>query len=174
MADIRASRVIIHLARVGASPLPVDPTPTAVGGLEDGDDMPGRGTEIRAKKSQALVRMDSALAAAVAAAAKAADLTVAAWFRMLAVESLKIDPDLAAPTEPAYRPEADVAELGRIVRLISRNNGAVVQLTATLRETGETQLHRDAEQVLTGLRSLKRELTDLVLEKRNDRRFDSR
>lgn len=136
--------------------------------------MPGRGTETRAKSSQALVRMDPALAASVEAAAKTEDLTVAAWFRALAVESLKVDPDLAAATEPAFRPEADLAELGRIVRLISRNNGALVQFTATLREFGEMQLHGDAEQVLADLRSLKRELTDLVMEKRSDRRRDPR
>lgn len=134
--------------------------------------MPGRGSETRQKSASAYVRMEPALAAPVEARAKSLNLTVAAWFRKLAVDAIGADPEFAAPTAPAYEPAVEIAELGRIARAVSMNNGAVVQLLKELRSQGGDV--RAVEKVLAGQRAIGRELTDLVLEMKNDRGRDKR
>lgn len=115
-------------------------------------------------QSAVLVRMPEPLAAAVNASAEAAGLSAAAWLRGLAADMADA-PREARPTPPSRKrviPAEDLAEVSRFANLVERNNGALVQMTKALREAGATELHADAEAVLSDLRSLAADLHDIV------------
>ncbi|MET1414718.1 hypothetical protein ABVF61_20775 [Roseibium sp. HPY-6] len=126
--------------------------------------MPGqRGSEIRPKTAQVLVRMAPELARSVRRAAEQAGLSDAAWLRDLAVKNLGVDPDLAAPTSRAVVPPADLEGISRLTASVARLNGAVVQLQVAFREFGAAGLHAEGERVLADLRSIQPSLVDAAL-----------
>ncbi len=96
--------------------------------------MAGRGSEVRTKSAQSLVRMDPDLAVRVRSAAKVEGLSDAAWFRKLAVEATNAPQALSAPTQRPHLPSEDIAELARLTASVARLNGAMVQLQITFRE----------------------------------------
>lgn len=132
-----------------------------------------RGTEKRTMSEQMLVRLPGPLASAVTLAAHAEGLTAAAWLRGLAVARLEGAPEHVRPTAPAYEPSLDLEALGLLSRKVSRANGALIQLAKAVRETG-TLGHAELEENLAALRSLRRDLTDVVEEARHARRGDTR
>lgn len=136
--------------------------------------MAGRGSEIRAKSAQSLVRMDQDLAVRVRSAAKAAGLSDAAWFRKIAVKATNASKALSAPTQRPHLPPEDVAELARLTASVARLNGALVQLQIAFREFGMTDLHSSGERVLSDLRSIQASLVDATIMVRDAFRRDPR
>jgi len=124
-----------------------------------------RGTERRAMDQQALVRLSGPLAIAVSAAATAEGLSIPAWLRSLAVTHLEGAAKHVRPSTPPYIPSAAVEDLSRLHAWQSRLNGALVQYTKALRETGSS-VHEEAETILADLRTLRRELEAFVMKEK--------
>jgi len=108
------------------------------------------------------VRLDPATSAALGAAAAWAETSVSGFARAAIIKAL---PDAAslppAAPSPRRRPlvvsEADIAAVARLMSAVSRFNGAMVQFSKGLRETGYVPEHEAMESAIRDIRDLKTE-----------------
>lgn len=116
------------------------------------------------------IRLTSAVAAAIDAAAEAAMTSRSGWVRREIVQILldrsRLNGSVRIPLPPSppirrHIPPEDLAAVSKLSADLSRAGGAVVQMTKTLRETGHRS-HPDAEAVLSDLRQVQRQLSGLI------------
>lgn len=122
--------------------------------------MPGRGTETRSMTGQVLVRLVPDLFARLGSAAAEAGLTAPAFVRQLIVRALAAAPADARPSTPRTPIAVDAAEVSRLVRAVGRSNGAMVQLSKCIRESGGD--NSEVESVLTDARAVQADLVRFV------------
>lgn len=97
---------------------------------------------------------------AIEAAAKAANVSLSGWLREAARRHL---PDNGAlpplppskPRRPVHVPDADVAAVASLMAAVNRLNGAMIQLSKGLRESGFSSEHRAMESALQDVSELK-------------------
>jgi hypothetical protein len=116
--------------------------------------MPGkRGTERRKLDGgQVLVRLTSALAAAVAAQADAAGLTEAAWIRSLVAAAVDAEPAGAVPVRAYEQPHAPqpehVLELARLREAVGEATGAITKSAVFAKVSCQAETHALLEALL--------------------------
>lgn len=127
------------------------------------------GSNRRRMSGQVLLRMDDGTRKALEGLAGGKALT--SYLRDLIGQHLidVVDMDPRTPEERQtyeapmpWLPPEDTKELSGLAAAVSRLNGAVVQMTKAVRESGADALHADCEAVLSDLRAMRRELGDEV------------
>lgn len=124
--------------------------------------MPRRGTERRALTGQVLVRLPTALASRIAAAAEADGVTAAAWLRARAADAVGAAPGEAVPVR-AYRrprppPPAAVVAVAQLREVVAELTGALVQAAIVSRAAGRDADHAAIEATIPSVRALVRDL----------------
>lgn len=116
-------------------------------------------------KPSVYVRLDQPLSAALDVVASGSGLSRAGWARRAIVSALPASEVASLPPSPARRPPVipapDLAEVSKLAGAVARTNGAVVQMTKTMREIGHP-FHGDAEAVLADLRATQEALLHVV------------
>ncbi|WP_315756019.1 hypothetical protein [Bradyrhizobium sp. SZCCHNRI2007] len=111
-------------------------------------------------------RVDLETGAAIAAAAKAANVSLSGWLREAV--RMRLPEGTSLPTlppsprrRPVHIPDADVAAVACLLGGINRLNGAMIQLAKSLREAGHAPEHQAMEAAIHDVGELKTEGVNL-------------
>jgi hypothetical protein len=120
-----------------------------------------------AMKTFLTLRLPPAIGAALAAAAKASDVSISGFARSAIVAALLDSAGLpplrpSPPPRPAIAPAEDLAAIASLGGQVGRLTGATVQLARTLREAGHAPEHSATESIIRDLRAAKAEIVAIV------------
>jgi hypothetical protein len=117
--------------------------------------MPRSGTERRRLSGQVLVRLTHEQQKAVATRAQAAQVTAAAWLRLLIGDVLSVDP---GPTVTRAAPSAFIIEVAHLREVLAEIGGALVQASIAAREEGRPAQHEQIEQLIPQVKAAVRDV----------------
>jgi hypothetical protein len=122
--------------------------------------MKGRGTEMRKLNNQVLVRLTDDQRQEVAIHARAAQLTLASWLRLLIADAVAVDP---GPTTRATAPEL-ILEIAKLREVLAEISGALVQAAIGCRQEGRPVEHEEIERLIPVVKAAVRNVDDLKVQ----------
>ncbi len=125
--------------------------------------MANSGSENRKMKSLIMVRMEPELEASIRQQSELAGFPLASYVRSILADHI----GQSGLSNLPERRDAVLSEMASMCRLVSRMNGAVVQLAKTMRQQ-ESHHHPETESILSGLKMTQRQLVDLINELHHD------